>query len=169
MFTEYKPNRPLRSLGSSQLEIPRVHTKQGESAFSYYAARSWNQLPEEIRCAKTLATFKSRLKTHLFSCCIWWMNTVLRPNWLHCILCIIIFYFKLFLNFILNQFYIILKFLVFIIFNSLFLLFLIPCFYCCEWLFHFLLCKALLITTVYEMCYINKLALPCLIIICLTY
>ncbi len=68
MLTEYKPNRPLRSLGSSQLEIPRVHTKQGESAFSYYAARSWNQLPEAIRCAKTLATFKSRLKTHLFSC-----------------------------------------------------------------------------------------------------
>ncbi len=29
---------------------------------------SWNQLPEEIRCAKTLGTFKSRLKTHLFSC-----------------------------------------------------------------------------------------------------
>ncbi len=24
MLTEYKPNRPLRSLGSSQLEIPRV-------------------------------------------------------------------------------------------------------------------------------------------------
>ncbi len=68
MLTEYKPNRPLRSLGSSQLEIPRVHTKQGESAFSYYAACSWNQLTEEIRCAKTLATFKSRLKTHLFSC-----------------------------------------------------------------------------------------------------
>ncbi len=68
MLTEYKPNRPLRSLGSSQLEIPRVHTKQGESAFSYYAARSWNQVPEEIRCAKTLVTFKSSLKTHLFSC-----------------------------------------------------------------------------------------------------
>ncbi len=33
MLTEYKHNRPLRSLGSSQLEIPRVHTKQGESAF----------------------------------------------------------------------------------------------------------------------------------------
>ncbi len=62
MLTEYKPNRPLRSLGSSPLETPRVHTKQEESAFSYY------QLPEEIRCAKTLSTFKSRLKTHLFSC-----------------------------------------------------------------------------------------------------
>ncbi len=31
MLTEYKSNRPLRSLGSSQLEIPRVHPKQGES------------------------------------------------------------------------------------------------------------------------------------------
>ncbi len=68
MLTEYKPNRALRSERSSQLYIPRVHTKQGESAFSYYAARNWNQLPEEIRCAKTLATFKSRLKTNLFSC-----------------------------------------------------------------------------------------------------
>ncbi len=65
MLTEYKPNRPLRSVGSSQLEIPRVHTKQGESDFSYFAVHSWNQLPEEIRCAKTLATFKSRLKTHV--------------------------------------------------------------------------------------------------------
>ncbi len=150
MLTEYKPNRPLRSLGSSQLEIPRVHTKQGESAFSYYAAR-WNQLPEEIRCAKTLATFKSSLKTHLFSSC--WMSAVLRPNWLHCILCIILFYLTV-LNLILNQFLYHFKTPCFIIFNFLFL--------CCEWLFHFLLCKALWITNVYEMCYTNKLALPCL-------
>ncbi len=35
MLTKYKPNH--RTLGLSQLEIPRVHTKQGESAFSYYA------------------------------------------------------------------------------------------------------------------------------------
>ncbi len=89
MLTEYKPNRPLRSVGSSQLEIPRVHTKQGESVFSYYATHSWNQLPEVIRCAKPLATFKSRLKTHRFSCAL---STVLRPNWSHCILCIIILY-----------------------------------------------------------------------------
>ncbi len=47
MLTEYKPNRPLRSVGSSQLGIPRVHTKQGESAFS--STRSWNQLPEELK------------------------------------------------------------------------------------------------------------------------
>ncbi len=48
-------------------------------------------------------------------------------------------------------------------FSFFLLLFLTPCFYCCEWLFHFLLCKALWITTVYEMCYTNKLALPCLL------
>ncbi len=114
-----KSNRPLRSLGSSQLEITRVHTKQGESAFSYYAACSWNQLSEETRCAKILATFKSRLKTHLFS-----IAFVEWALWLY--------------HF--------------------------PCCYCCdyyfEWLFHCLLYKALWITTVYEMCYINKLALP---------
>ncbi len=46
MLTEYKPKRPLRSLGLNQLDIPRVQTKKGESAFSYYATRSWNQLPE---------------------------------------------------------------------------------------------------------------------------
>ncbi len=98
----YKPNRPLRSLGSSQLEIPRVHTKQGESAFSYYAARSWNQLPEEIKCPKTLATFKSRLKTHLFSCAfVKWALCYVRTDCI--ILGIIIFYLTV-LNFILNQF-----------------------------------------------------------------
>ena len=68
MLIKYKPNRSLRSAGSSQLEIPRVHSKQGESAFSYHASHRWNQLPEQIRCAPTVATFKSRLKTHLFSC-----------------------------------------------------------------------------------------------------
>ncbi len=118
MLTEYKPNRPLRSLGSSQLEIPRVHTKQGESAFSYYAARSWNQLPEEIRCAKTLATFKSSLKTHLFSCAfVEWALCYVRTDCI--ILCIILFYLTV-LNFILNQFLYHFKFPYFIIFNSLF-------------------------------------------------
>ncbi len=78
------------------------------------------------------------------------MSAVLRPNWLHCILCIIIFYLTV-LNLILNQFLYHFKTV---------LLFLTSCFYCCEWLFHFLLCKALWITNVYEMCYTNKLALP---------
>ncbi len=35
MLTEYKPNRALRSVESSQLETPSFHTKQEESAVSY--------------------------------------------------------------------------------------------------------------------------------------
>ncbi len=34
MLTEYKPNRPLRSLGSSQLEIPKGSHKTRESALA---------------------------------------------------------------------------------------------------------------------------------------
>ncbi len=32
MLTEYKPDRPLGSVESSQLDITRVHTKQGAAA-----------------------------------------------------------------------------------------------------------------------------------------
>ncbi len=136
MLTEYKPNRPLRSVGSSQLEIPRVHTKQRESAFSYFSACSWNQLPEEIRCAKTLATFKSRLKTHLFSCAfVEWALCYIQTDWT--------FYNHFLFLTVLNSFK------MFYLFNFVFIvgIFFIPCFYyyfLC--LFHFLLCKALWIT-----------------------
>ncbi len=68
MLTEYKPNRALRSLGSSQLETPRVHTKQGSLLLAIM-----KQLPEEIRCAETLNP-DSKL--------ICWMSAVPRLNWL---------------------------------------------------------------------------------------
>ncbi len=123
MPTEYEHNRPLRSLWSNQLEIPRVHTKQGESAFSYYAARSWNQLPEEIRCAKTLATFKSRLKTHLFSCAfVEWALRYVRTD------CTMYNHF-LFLT-VLNSFKInlyIIVFIVVLVFIVLIIVFIITC------------------------------------------
>ena len=50
------------------LLVPRVRTKQGEAAFLFYAPRIWNSLPEDVRQARTLTMFKSRLKTVLFSC-----------------------------------------------------------------------------------------------------
>ncbi len=77
MLTEYKANRPLRSVESSQLETPSVHTKQGESAFSYYEAVS--------RRDQMCWNIKPRLKTHLFSCASVEWALVLRPNWLHCV------------------------------------------------------------------------------------
>ncbi len=49
MLTEYKPNRPLGSVASSQLEMPRVHTKQGESAFSYYIRTSFQKSSDVLK------------------------------------------------------------------------------------------------------------------------
>ena len=54
-------------LDLQQLVVARVETKQGEMAFSRYAAHCWNQLPMGIRSAPTLTCFKKKLKTALFS------------------------------------------------------------------------------------------------------
>uniref|UniRef100_A0AAQ5X7A8 Reverse transcriptase domain-containing protein n=1 Tax=Amphiprion ocellaris TaxID=80972 RepID=A0AAQ5X7A8_AMPOC len=67
LLTQYIPTRPLRSSGSGLLLVPRVKTKHGEAAFSFYAPYIWNKLPENCRSAETLSTFKSSLKTYLFS------------------------------------------------------------------------------------------------------
>lgn len=67
MLPLYKPSRPLRSSETNLLVIPRVNTKHGKAGFSYYATNSWNKLPEDLRLASTLTTFKTRLKTFMFT------------------------------------------------------------------------------------------------------
>ena len=66
LLLHYDPPRPLRSSGTGLLVVPRVRTKQGEAAFSFYAPHIWNKLPETCRSAATLSSFKSKLKTYLF-------------------------------------------------------------------------------------------------------
>ena len=68
ILVEYKPSRVLRSTDSGQIVEPRVQTKNGEAAFSCYAAQNWNKLPAELESAPTVNIFKSRLKKLLFSC-----------------------------------------------------------------------------------------------------
>src|SRR4029434_4585882 len=64
----HTPLRSLRSLEKYLLVIPAVRTKHCEAAFSCYnATQLQNQLPDDIKCAPTVAGFKSRLKTQLFS------------------------------------------------------------------------------------------------------
>lgn len=63
----YEPSRPLRSSGSGLLTVPRVRIKRGEAAFSFYAPFNWNKLPESLRSATSLSSFKSGLKTLLFT------------------------------------------------------------------------------------------------------
>ncbi|KAF7651872.1 hypothetical protein LDENG_00104180 [Lucifuga dentata] len=67
MLWQYEPSRPLSSSGTDLLAVPRVKTKHGEAAFSYYAANTWNKLPDDLRLAPTLTAFKSRLKTFMFT------------------------------------------------------------------------------------------------------
>lgn len=65
---KHEPRRHLRSNYKSLLAVPdKIRTKTyGDRAFSSAAPRLWNQLPENIKRAKSLTEFKSLLKTHLF-------------------------------------------------------------------------------------------------------
>uniref|UniRef100_H3AFR3 Reverse transcriptase domain-containing protein n=1 Tax=Latimeria chalumnae TaxID=7897 RepID=H3AFR3_LATCH len=67
LLTPYVPARPLRSLQGLLLRVPRMRTKIGERSFSFCAATSWNALPINIRTSPSLSTFKSSLKTFLFT------------------------------------------------------------------------------------------------------
>ena len=67
LLVPYEASRPLRSSGTGLLCIPRTRTKQSEAAFSYYAPYMWNKLPVDLRSAQTVSSFKSGLKTLLFT------------------------------------------------------------------------------------------------------
>ena len=49
------------------LFIPKTSTSYGDRAFSNYAPRLWNALPDYVRKSNTLSYFKSHLKHQLFS------------------------------------------------------------------------------------------------------
>ena len=49
------------------LEVPGTElVTYGDRTFRVVAAKAWNQLPKNIRTAKTVDRFKADLKTHLF-------------------------------------------------------------------------------------------------------
>ena len=58
--------RNLRSSGKNQLVIPNIFSSSGRRSFSYCAPFVWNNLPDAIRTAPSLLTFRALLKTHLF-------------------------------------------------------------------------------------------------------
>ena len=67
MLIPYKPQRSLRSSESGQLVVPHSRLKgYGDRAFAVVAPTLWNNLPEHIRRAKTLESFKTLIKTELF-------------------------------------------------------------------------------------------------------
>jgi len=57
----------LRSATSLDYIVPRKKTKFGNRAFSVAGPTVWNSLPESVKSAETLSTFKRKLKTYLFN------------------------------------------------------------------------------------------------------
>ena len=61
------PSRTLRSGKLNLLVIPKTRTVfYGNRLFPWIAPTMWNKLPEDVKSAPSLDSFKSRLKTHLF-------------------------------------------------------------------------------------------------------
>ena len=50
------------------LKVPKTRKCAGDRAYSVAAPKLWNNLPLHIRNASSVASFKTLLKTHLFSC-----------------------------------------------------------------------------------------------------
>ena len=65
----YSPSRSLSSLSDTHmLKIQRFNRKtHGFRTFSHFGPHIWNNLPQDIRHYATLSSFKSQLKTFLFS------------------------------------------------------------------------------------------------------
>ena len=64
----YIPTRTLRSQDASLLTVPIISKQTaGGRTFSYRAPFLWNGLPTHVGDAISVSTFKSLLKTHLFS------------------------------------------------------------------------------------------------------
>ena len=45
-----------------------AHSKAtlGDRSFSFASSSVWNSIPNDVRCAQSLSSFKSRLMTYLF-------------------------------------------------------------------------------------------------------
>lgn len=67
MVQRYQPARPLRSECKSLLIVPKTYTATyGNRCFSKLSAEMWNNLPDEVKNAKTLNSYKKQLKTYLY-------------------------------------------------------------------------------------------------------
>ena len=65
MLTPARQPRRLRSSGSDLLSVPRVKTNAGTQAFSVATPTLWNSLPDSVKSARNIASFRRNLKTYL--------------------------------------------------------------------------------------------------------
>ena len=71
LITPYHPSRTLRSRSKGLLQVPRAARSAkrtyGSRAFFIAAPKEWNALPEHVRRATSVQSFKTSLKTYLFN------------------------------------------------------------------------------------------------------
>ena len=66
LVTTYNPPRVLRSSSGNYLEVIKPKRRYGQRSFEHMGAVLWNDLPDSIRNARTIQTFKAKLKTFMF-------------------------------------------------------------------------------------------------------
>ena len=67
LLVTYAPNRSLRSGEQSLLSIPRSRlARAGDRAFSRYAPKIWNSLPQHVKDSPSVPVFRKQLKTHFY-------------------------------------------------------------------------------------------------------
>jgi len=83
--TDLPGRRRLHSASSLAVAVPSTRLRTiGDRAFPAAASRTWNSLPREVTSSTTLSTFKSKLKTYLFSLsCPEW-SLVFSVQWPQC-------------------------------------------------------------------------------------
>ena len=68
----------ISDVHSLKLQLVFMNTTHGRRSFSYIAPRLWNELPYLIRNVQALSSFKSKLKTYLFTNFQNYMQSVYR-------------------------------------------------------------------------------------------
>ena len=51
--------------GGRQFHLPRTNLQVTANAFNINGPKVWNSIPEEVKCAPSLETFKAKLKVFL--------------------------------------------------------------------------------------------------------
>ena len=60
-------SRNLRSVTNIDLRVPFARTNYFSKSFSIEEAKQWNSLPTDIKQIKSLHSFKTSLRSHLFN------------------------------------------------------------------------------------------------------
>ena len=66
LICDNTPARSLRSTSQRLLVEPPTRTVMGRRSFRYIAAKTWNNLPENLKTLNSLVSFRNGLKTFLF-------------------------------------------------------------------------------------------------------